>query len=76
MEVLGRGAVEDRRQGGRDLRAQALHVRQRLADVLHRHGDLVLALERDLARQHLEQHDSQRVEVRLAGDLVAEGLLR
>ncbi len=75
VEVLGGGAVEHGRQRGRDLRTQSLHVGQRLADVLHRHGDLVLALERDLAGEHLEQHDAQRVEVGLAGDLVAERLL-
>jgi hypothetical protein len=31
--------------------------------VLHRHGDLVLAVERDVAREHLEEHDAERVEV-------------
>jgi hypothetical protein len=43
--------------------------------VLHGHGDLVLALERDVAGEHLEQDDPQGVEVRLARDRVAHGLL-
>jgi hypothetical protein len=43
--------------------------------VLHRHRDLVLAVERDVAGEHLEQHDAERVDVRLAVDVVAERLL-
>ena len=43
--------------------------------MLHRDRDLVLALERDLAGEHLVEHDAQRVEVRLAGDRLAERLL-
>jgi hypothetical protein len=43
--------------------------------VLHGHGDLVLALERDLAGQHLPQHDPQGVEVGLPGAGVPERLL-
>ena len=43
--------------------------------MLHRDGDLVLALERHVAGEHLEEHDAQRVEVGLAGDGAAERLL-
>ena len=59
----------------RDLGADALDVRQVLADVLHRHGDLVLAVERDVAGEHLVEHDAERVDVGLAVDVVAERLL-
>ena len=52
-----------------------LDVRQVLADVLHRHADLVLAVERDVPGQHLVEHDAERVDVRLAVDVVAERLL-
>ena len=74
-EVLLRHAVEHGGETGGDLRAQDLHVGQLLADVLHRDRDLVLAVERDVAREHLEQHDAERVDVGLAVDVVAERLL-
>ena len=45
-EVLGGGAVEHGGERARDLGAAHLDVGQLLADVLHRHGDLVLAVER------------------------------
>ena len=66
LDVLGGGGVDDRGQRGRDLRAAGLDVGQLLAHVLHRHRDLVLALERNLAGQHLVEHDPERVEVGLA----------
>ncbi len=44
--------------------------------MLHRDRDLVLALERDVAGEHLEQHDPERVQVRLARHSVAQSLLR
>jgi hypothetical protein len=44
--------------------------------VLHRHRDLALAAERRLAGQHLVEDDPERVDVGLAGHLVAERLLR
>ena len=75
LEVLVGHAVEDRREPRGDLRAAHLHVGQVLAHVLHRHRDLVLAVERDVAGQHLEQHDAERVDVGLAVDVVAERLL-
>jgi hypothetical protein len=43
--------------------------------VLHRHRHLVLAVERDVPDEHLVQHDAERVDVRLAVDVVAERLL-
>ena len=55
--------------------AAPLHVGQRLLHVLHRHRHLALGLERDLAREHLEQHDPERVDVGLLGHVAAEGLL-
>ena len=58
-----------------DLGPLVLHVGELLADVLHRHRDLVLALERDLAGEHLVEHDAERVEVGLAGDGRAQRLL-
>ena len=75
VEVLGRRAVDARRPARGDLGPPHLHVGQLLAHVLHRDGDLVLAVERDVAGEHLEQHDPERVEVGLAGDVVAERLL-
>ena len=60
---------------GGDLRPLHLHVRHVLADVLHGHRDLVLPVEGDVAGEHLEHHDAERVQVRLAVDVVAEGLL-
>src|SRR3712207_7542742 len=38
-------------------------------------SDLVVALERHVAGEHLEEDDPERVDVRLAGDRVAQGLL-
>ena len=52
-----------------------LDVRDVLADVLHRHGDLVLAVEGDVAREHLVEDDAERVDVGLAVDVVAQRLL-
>ena len=75
VEVLGRGAVDDGGQRAGDLRAAQLHVGQLLAHVLHRHRDLVLAVEGDVAREHLEEHDAQRVEVALRVDVLAQRLL-
>ena len=74
-EVLGRRAVDDRGQRAGDLGPRELDVGQLLADVLHRDGDLVLALERDVAGEHLVEDDAERVEVALPGDGVAERLL-
>ncbi len=74
-QVLVGGAVQHGAQRGRHLRAAQLHVGDVLAHVLHRHRDLVLAAERDLAGEHLVEHDAQRVDVGLAVDLVAERLL-
>ena len=74
-EVLVRHPVQDRGGGRGDLRPDHLDVRQFLADVLHRHADLVLAVERDVPGEHLEEHDAERVDVRLPVDVVAERLL-
>ena len=41
----------------------------------HRHGNLIFAVERDVAGQHFKEHDAKRVEVRLPCDIVAESLL-
>jgi hypothetical protein len=49
-EVLRRGPVEHRGERAGDLGPAALDVGQLVADVLHRDGDLVLAVERDVAR--------------------------
>ncbi len=43
--------------------------------MLHRDRDLAVALERDLAGEHLVQADAERVEIRLAGHGLAERLL-
>jgi hypothetical protein len=75
VEVLGRGAIDDGGQGAGDLGAAQLHVWQLLAHVLHRHRDLVLAVEGDVAGEHLEEHDAQRVEVALRIDVLAQRLL-
>ena len=75
LEVLVRHAVEDRREARGDVGAAHLHVGEVLADVLHRDRDLVLAVEGDVAGEHLEQHDAERVDVGLAVDVVAERLL-
>ena len=72
--VLGRGAIDDRGQSGRHLGPLDLHVGERLADVLHGHRDLVLALEGNLAGEHLVEHDAHGIEVGLAGHVVAECL--
>ena len=74
-EVLVGHPVQHRGGRGRDLGAHALDVGQVLADVLHRDRDLVLAVERDVAGQHLVEHDAERVDVGLAVDVVAERLL-
>ena len=74
-EVLGRGAVDDGRQRAGDLGPAQLDVGQLLAHVLHRHRDLVLAVEGDVAREHLEEDDAERVEVALGVDVLAQGLL-
>jgi hypothetical protein len=75
LEVLVGHAVEDRREPRGDLRPAHLHVGQVLAHVLHRHRDLVLAVEGDVAGEHLEQHDAEGVDVGLAVDVVAQRLL-
>ena len=75
VQALGGGGVHHRGQRGRDLRALELDVGDRLAHVLHRHRDLALAGERDLAGEHLVEDDAQRVQVRLPGDVLAERLL-
>jgi hypothetical protein len=43
--------------------------------VLHGHRDLVLAVEGDVAREHLEEDDAERVEIALGIDVLAQGLL-
>ena len=75
LGVLGRRAIQHGGQRAGDLRPAQLHVGQLLADVLHRDGDLVVALERHVAGEHLEQDDAQRVQVALAADRLAERLL-
>ena len=75
LGLLGGGVLHHGGERGRALRAPALDVGQGLADVLHRHRHLRVGAERDLAREHLVEHDPERVDVRLLGDLVAERLL-
>ena len=75
LDALGGRGVDDRGERRGHLGTLGLHVRELLADVLHRHRHLVLALERNLAGQHLVEDDAERVEVRLAGHRPAEGLL-
>ena len=75
LDALGGRGVDDRGERRGHLGALGLHVRELLAHVLHRHRHLVLALERDLAGEHLVEDDAERVEVRLTGDGSAEGLL-
>jgi hypothetical protein len=74
-QVLLRHAVEHRGERGGHLRAHLLDVRHVLAHVLHRHGDLVLAVEGNVAGEHLEEDDAERVDVRLPVDVVAQRLL-
>ena len=73
--VLGRRPLDHGGRGSGDLRAQHLDVRELLADVAHRHRDGRPAAKRDRAREHLEQDHAQRVDVRLARDALAQGLL-
>ena len=75
LDALGGRGVHDRGERGRHLGALGLHVGELLSHVLHRDRDLVLALERDLAGEHLVEHDAERVQVRLTGHGPAEGLL-
>ena len=76
FQSLGRGAVYHRGQRRGHLRPHSLDVGQLLANVLHGHGHLALALERHLPGQHLVQHDPERVQIRLTGHVLAERLLR
>ena len=73
--TLGRRGVDDGGERSRDLGSLGLDVRQFLAHVLHRHGDLAVAFERDLAREHLVQHHSERVQVGLPVDMLSQRLL-
>ena len=57
-----------------DLRPAALGIRKRFAHVLHRHGHLCVRLEGRLSGEHLVEHDPERVDVGLAGDLAPERL--
>ena len=75
LHALGGRGVDDRGERGGHLRTLGLHVRELLAHVLHRDRHLVLPPERDLAGEHLVEHDAERVQVRLAGHGTAEGLL-
>ena len=73
--VLGGRALQHGGERGGDLGPADLDVGEVLAHVLHRHGDLVLAVERHVAGEHLEEHDAQRVDVGLRPDRVPERLL-
>ncbi len=75
LERLGGGPIDHRGERGRDLGPLSLDVGERVAHVLHRHRDLALAPERDLPGEHLVKQHAQRVQVRLAGHGLPEGLL-
>ena len=75
VEVLGGGPFDDGRRRGRDFGTRKLHVGYLLAHVHHRHRHGRLAVERNLAGEHLVDDDAQRVHIGLAGDGLAEGLL-
>ncbi len=75
LEVLVGHPVQHRGERRRGLRAARLQVRHVLADVLHGDRHLVLAVERHVPDEHLVEHDAQRVDVRLAVDVVPERLL-
>jgi len=74
--VLRRRALEHGGQQRRKLRAAVADVRERLAHVLHRHPDLRVGFEGDVSREHLVEHDAQRIDVRALGHRLAQGLLR
>ena len=74
-EVLVGHPLQHRGERRRGLRAARLEVRHVLADVLHGDRHLVLAVERHVPDEHLVEHDAERVDVRLAVDVVPERLL-
>ena len=73
--LLRRRPLDHRGERRRDLRAALLDVRHLLVDVLHRHADQGVRLERHLAGQHLVEQDAERVDVAPGVDLLAHRLL-
>ena len=71
-ERLHHDLVEHVGQAGHDLG----RFRRHRVHVLHRHRHRAVALEGDLAREHLEEHDADRVEVRPLVYPLALGLFR
>ena len=73
--VLGERLQDDRVEGSRDLRVQLARWPGTLGDLLQRHGDRGVALERNPAREGLVQQDADRVDVGGRGDREALRLL-
>ncbi len=73
--VLGSRPLDHQRRRRREVGPAPLHVRQLLVDVFHRHPDLAVGVERDLADQHLVEDDAERVDVGALVDAVAHRLL-
>jgi len=80
--VLAKRLADDRVERGRQIGHERGRRRRRVVGVLHGDGEVVVALERQPAGQHLEQHDAGRVQVgalvgrlpaRLFGRQVARG---
>ena len=67
---------DDPAQAGRDLGVERLGIGRRLAAVLEDDAERRLALEGDPARDHLEEHRPQGVDVGPAVDVAAVRLLR
>ena len=61
--ILGQRAHDDRVEVVRHIGPQLRRRRRHLREVLHRDLDRSLAGERDLAREHLVQHHTERVEI-------------
>jgi hypothetical protein len=61
--VLLQSALDGVGDARRDVGPQLEHVRRLLGHMPHCHGNEVLALERNVARQQLEEHDAERVDV-------------
>ena len=75
VRLLRERARDDAVPGGRQLGPQLGQPRRRLVQVREHDRQLALALERPLAREALEEHAAERVDVGAAVDLLAADLL-